>query len=158
MPFNGAQACLFICVRENRKSFQRTDRRTFKGRTFEARSCHTLRHRHSAHRRLTPLSRLLPGLERHQKTRVAQDGSDQHTVQTQCYRVGNSSGHAVGAWGNLCKAGCLVYRQITAHGQITGAQYHCSTVVNFASKRCRYQLLSIRASGSPSRCLIASNS
>jgi len=67
MPFKRAQACLFICVRENRKSFQRTDRRTFKGRTFEARSCHTLRHRHSAHRRLTPLSRLLPGLERHQK-------------------------------------------------------------------------------------------
>jgi hypothetical protein len=131
-------ACLSICVRENRKSYQKTDRRTFKGRTPEARSCHTLRHRQPAHRRLTPLSHCFPAVERF-KNPLRSNGLEQHKVQTQSRRVGNSSGHAVGAWGNLCKAGCLVYRQNTAHGQITGAQFHCSTNAFFAIKSCDYK-------------------
>jgi hypothetical protein len=150
-------ACLSICVRENRKSYQKTDRRTFKGRTPEARSCHTLRHRQPAHRRLTPLSHCFPAVERF-KNPLRSNGLEQHKVQTQSRRVENSSGHAVGAWGNLCKAGCLVYRQNTAHGQITGAQYHCSMGQFCHLGTWNQRLLSMRASGRPSRRLIASSS
>ena len=101
--------------------------KAFKGRTPEARSCHTLLVCQSAHCRMATRFHIFPGVTRgHPFRQSIQGGRDARTVAAdhlhsplQTPRVGDLWVCAVGAWGNLCQANLPYEGQTAAHGQIT---------------------------------------
>jgi hypothetical protein len=121
------------CLLDWRKGEPKVKSKTgpaFKGRTPKARSCRTLLHRQTAQRRPAPHSLALkiecvPRLMRvcSRLGMLRRLALDQLMVFRLSYRVGDSSGYAVGAWGKSVPGKVAFMGQSAAHGQITERKY-----------------------------------